>query len=102
MCCLLCYSQIVTANEEFVEHIFICDAGSASYLGSYEKGRDLVDGTNVFINSNDLSFYRNKVTFLDFMIINIFILFYRDFGILEILGDKVLIFFLILYMIFQL
>lgn len=42
------------------QEIYVCEAENAAFLGTYVKGRQQQDGSDVFSNENDRSFFRNK------------------------------------------
>lgn len=53
---LLFSSILVSAREE----IHVCQASDPQFLGTYLPGRQQMDGTTVFSNANDMSFFRNR------------------------------------------
>jgi hypothetical protein len=55
-CAFVLLLSVVIAREE----IHVCQAADPQFLGTYLPGRQQMDGTTVFSNANDMSFFRNR------------------------------------------
>ncbi len=53
---LISYMKSARATSE----IHVCESEDPKFLGSYSLSRETMDGVQVFSNSNDMSFFRNK------------------------------------------
>jgi hypothetical protein len=53
---IITYMKTAKANTA----VYICESEDPLFLGSYGTSRETMDGVQVFTNSNDMSFFRNK------------------------------------------